>query len=126
MTLSRIVRDIALVAATGATGACSTAQPDSAPGERGAGSAATARSPACSALPGFAFNGPCASFTLTRAGGTARVPADRGYSFSYVFPPNALESSVPLAFGTAVRAQIGKDQNATSFPAFTRVGLPIM
>jgi hypothetical protein len=129
MITSWVFRDTAFVAAAAALGACSSVPLPSSPlASDGSplGAAARAQTTACAAPPGFAFHGPCSTFALTQDGGTASVPADGGYAFAYVFPKNAVPGSIKLSFGTAMRAQIGRDPQGNAFPAYTGSGTPFL
>jgi hypothetical protein len=84
--------------------------------------AAHAFSTSCKNPPGYEFYGQCVAFTLTKAGGTATVPANKGYTFAYVFPPNDIPKSMALAIGDATIKQIGADPQGQAFPPYTGAG----
>lgn len=80
----------------------------------------------CEQPPGYPFHGPCAVFTLTKHGVTARLAPNHGYTFVQAFPANHLARPIDLTLGDAVAAQIGKDSSGASFPQFTGFGTTLL
>ena len=72
----------------------------------------------CSTGSGYLFNGPCGNFTLTSKGGTSKLPAYKGFTFSYTVPPNTFPGKAAYSLGVATGAgDITGKVGGKAFPA---------